>query len=547
MNKKLTPIVIFAAICIGLIAGTFLQKNAAEAETPQAGAPAAYTHRSTRGTYSNDYQKLNEVLSIINTFYVDTVNTGKVTEDVLEDVLHDLDPHSAYIPADEVEEVNEDLTGSFSGIGVSFSILNDTVTIVDVIAGGPSEKLGILPGDRIVQVNDSDFTGEQLTNTKVMKTLRGEKGTKVKVGIMRRDYAELLSFTITRGDIPLNSVDVAYQLNDSTGYIKISRFAANTHTEFLTEMNTLRNKGCKNYIVDLRNNSGGYLNTAIELVNEFLPANKLIVYTQGKIWPRDDSYSDGRGSFADAGVCLLINEWSASASEIFAGAIQDHDRGWIVGRRSFGKGLVQQPYPLADGSELRLTIARYYTPSGRCIQKPYAQGEIDRYDEEIVERFEHGEFFSADSIQFADSLKYSTSKGRTVYGGGGIMPDYFVAEDTTYMTDYYRNVLYKGLVYEFAFDYADKNRAELSRCKTHDELVPMLERWGYYEKFVSFAEKKGETADRDQMKKSEAELRKLLASYICRNILGDKGFYPVFNGNDKTIEKALEVVGTEVR
>lgn len=545
MNKKTTIYVIAVSICIGLCLGTFFEKNAAASQVS-----AKNSIRSVYkidNTYSNDYSKLNEVLTLINTFYVDTVNTEKVTEDILPQVLHDLDPHSVYIPADEVEEANEDLNGSFSGIGVSFSILNDTITIVDVIAGGPSEKLGILPGDRIVQVNDSSFVGEWLTNTKVMKTLRGEKGTKVKIGILRRDYDGILNFEITRGDIPINSVDVAYMINDSIGYIKISRFGANTYTEFITELNTLKREGCNSYIVDLRGNSGGYLNTAILMINEFLAPNKLIVYTEGKIWPRDESYSDGRGQFSNAKVCVLINEWSASASEIFAGAIQDQDRGWIVGRRSFGKGLVQQPYNLKDGSELRLTIARYYTPSGRCIQKPYAQGEIDKYDEEIIDRFEKGEIFSPDSISFADSLKYTTSKGRTVYGGGGIMPDYFVAEDTSYYSDYYKDVLYKGYIYEYAFDYSDNNRQNLTRYKDYKELTTHLQDSGIFDKFMAFASRKGVSPKNGDIEKSEAAITELLSAYICRNIFGDKGFYPVFNQNDPTIKKAVEVIGNDVQ
>lgn len=547
MSKKNAIYIAAFSVCAGLLLGAFFEKNAAAAKLTSTTPTATVYRISGNNTYSNEFTKLNEVLTLINTFYVDTINAGKVTEDILPQVLHDLDPHSVYIPADEVEEANEDLNGSFSGIGVSFSILNDTITIVDVIAGGPSEKLGILPGDRIVQVGDSAFVGEWLNNTKVMKTLRGERGTKVKIGILRHGYDGILQFEITRGDIPVNSVDVAYMVNDSTGYIKVSRFGANTYTEFVTELNTLEREGCKAYIVDLRGNSGGYLNTAIQMINEFLGPNELIVYTEGKIWPRDDAYADGRGKFSDAKVCVLINEWSASASEIFAGAIQDHDRGWIVGRRSFGKGLVQQPYPLKDGSELRLTIARYYTPSGRCIQKPYAQGEIDAYDEEIVDRFEKGEIFSADSISFADSLKYHTDKGRTVYGAGGIMPDYFVAEDTSYFSDYYKEVLYKGLVYEYAFDYSDDNRSLLGKYHEHEELVFYLHKDGIFDKFKAFASGKGISPKAGELEKSQAAIDELLCAYICRNILGDKGFYPVFNQNDPTLQKAVEVICTEVR
>jgi carboxyl-terminal processing protease len=391
-------------------------------------------------------------LQLIDRAYVDTINKPKLIEDILPAILTDLDPHSVYIPKDEVQSMNEDLEGSFSGIGVQFNIQNDTIMIVDVIAGGPSEKLGILPGDRIVMVNDTNFTGKEITNNRVVKKLRGPKGSTVKVGITRNGSNQIWDFNITRDDIPVNSVDIAYPIQPGIGYIKGSQFGANTYNEFLTQLMLLREKqGCQKFIIDLRGNSGGYLHAAIYMINEFLQKEQLIVYTEGRSYPREDVRADGNGYFKNNDICVLINEWSASASEIFAGAIQDHDRGWIIGRRSFGKGLVQQQMDLQDGSQLRLTIARYYIPSGRCIQKPYKQGETEQYESELEKRYEHGEFFDQDSIVQNDSVVYYTSLGRKVYGGGGVMPDYFIGQDTTAYSPYYRQAFNSMALYSFCF------------------------------------------------------------------------------------------------
>ena len=495
---------------------------------------------------TSTYNKLNEVLNIIDEAYVDTINKHKLVEDILPQVLKDLDPHSVYVPKDEVESMNEDLEGSFSGIGVQFNIQNDTIMIVDVIAGGPSERLGILPGDRIVMVNDSNFTGKSISNNKVVKTLRGKKGTVVKVGIKRNGSNKIWDFSITRDDIPVNSVDIAYPITPTIGYIKISRFGANTYNEFLTQLMWLREKeGCKDFIIDLRNNSGGYLSAAIYMINEWLPKGQLIVYTEGRNYRRENAVADGTGRFKNNNVCVLINEWSASASEIFAGAIQDQDRGWVIGRRSFGKGLVQQQMPLSDGSEMRLTIARYYTPSGRCIQKPYKQGEVDEYDADIENRYEHGEFFAQDSIVQNDSVVYYTSLGRKVYGGGGVMPDYFVGQDTTQYTPYYRQVFNSMTLYNFCFAYTDKNRATLKQYKTWQELQAYLCTTGYLEEFFQYAEQKGIKRNDKEIKQSEKLIKNQIQAYICRNILGDKGFYPVLNLDDKTVQKAVEVLTSD--
>lgn len=535
-NSNLTPIWLSIAAAIGIYIGVWLTQNAMQNASP------VVVPTSTTSTYN----KLNEVLNIIDEAYVDTINKHKLVEDILPQVLKDLDPHSVYVPKDEVESMNEDLEGSFSGIGVQFNIQNDTIMIVDVIAGGPSERLGILPGDRIVMVNDSNFTGKSISNNKVVKTLRGKKGTVVKVGIKRNGSNKIWDFSITRDDIPVNSVDIAYPITPTIGYIKISRFGANTYNEFLTQLMWLREKeGCKDFIIDLRNNSGGYLSAAIYMINEWLPKGQLIVYTEGRNYRRENAVADGTGRFKNNNVCVLINEWSASASEIFAGAIQDQDRGWVIGRRSFGKGLVQQQMPLSDGSEMRLTIARYYTPSGRCIQKPYKQGEVDEYDADIENRYEHGEFFAQDSIVQNDSVVYYTSLGRKVYGGGGVMPDYFVGQDTTQYTPYYRQVFNSMTLYNFCFAYTDKNRATLKQYKTWQELQAYLCTTGYLEEFFQYAEQKGIKRNDKEIKQSEKLIKNQIQAYICRNILGDKGFYPVLNLDDKTVQKAVEVLTSD--
>lgn len=535
-NSNLTPIWLSIAAAIGIYIGVWLTQNAMQNASP------VVVPTSTTSTYN----KLNEVLNIIDEAYVDTINKHKLVEDILPQVLKDLDPHSVYVPKDEVESMNEDLEGSFSGIGVQFNIQNDTIMIVDVIAGGPSERLGILPGDRIVMVNDSNFTGKSISNNKVVKTLRGKKGSVVKVGIKRNGSNKIWDFSITRDDIPVNSVDIAYPITPTIGYIKISRFGANTYNEFLTQLMWLREKeGCKDFIIDLRNNSGGYLSAAIYMINEWLPKGQLIVYTEGRNYRRENAVADGTGRFKNNNVCVLINEWSASASEIFAGAIQDQDRGWVIGRRSFGKGLVQQQMPLSDGSEMRLTIARYYTPSGRCIQKPYQQGEVDEYDADIENRYEHGEFFAQDSIVQNDSVVYYTSLGRKVYGGGGIMPDYFVGQDTTQYTPYYRQAFNSMVLYNFCFSYTDKNRATLKKYKTWQELTAYLETTSYVEEFIQYAEQKGIKRNDKEIKQSEKLIKNQIQAYICRNILGDKGFYPVLNLDDKTVQKAVEVLTSD--
>lgn len=544
MKNKL-PIIASLALAIGIIMGVMLPRENQASNNPNVNNGEYQSIAIPTG--SNNFNKLNYVLYLLKSMYVDSIKTDELTEKIIPRILEELDPHSTYVPKDEVEMANSDLEGSFSGIGVQFNIQNDTVMVVDVIAGGPSEKIGIMPGDRIIEVNDSVFVGKDINNNKVLKTLRGEKGTKVNVGIKRSSSSETLYFTITRGDIPVNSVDIAYPITPKIGYIKVSRFGANTYNEFVTELTKLKKQGCEEFIIDLRYNSGGYLHAAIKMINEFLEKNELIVYTEGRSYPREDALANGNGMFRKNPICVLINEWSASASEIFAGAIQDQDRGIIVGRRSFGKGLVQQQMPIFDGSEVRITIAHYYTPSGRSIQKPYEGGNIEEYEKDILNRYEHGEFFSSDSIAAGDSIKYYTKNGRVVYGGGGIMPDYFVAQDTTGHTPYYTEALNKSYIYNFAFQYSDKNRSTLKKFKDYNELCDYLDKENINLQFYKFAETKGLTSETAGQVEAADIINNLLKAYISRNIMGESAFYPILNSKDETIIKALEVMGATER
>ena len=537
--KNRLPIIASIALALGVTLGVMLPR---ENKASNTNAGLSENQIFAAQTAEANFNKLNYVLFLLKSMYVDSIKTGELTEKIIPLVLEELDPHSTYVPKEEAEAANEELEGSFSGIGVQFNIQNDTVMVVDVIAGGPSEKVGIMPGDRIIEVNDSSFVGKDINNNKVLKTLRGEKNTKVNVGIKRNSSAETLYFTITRGDIPVNSVDIAYAITPKIGYIKVSRFGANTYNEFVTELTKLKKQGCEEFMIDLRYNSGGYLHAAIKMINEFLEKGELIVYTEGRSYPREDAIANGKGMFKDIPVCVLINEWSASASEIFAGAIQDQDRGIIVGRRSFGKGLVQQQVPLFDDSQVRITIAHYYTPSGRSIQKPYEGGKLEEYEKDLLNRYEHGEFFSADSIAAGDSIKYYTKEGRVVYGGGGIMPDYFVPQDTTGHTPYYTEAQNKGYTYSFAFQYADKNRETLKKFKDYNELCAHLDSENINLQFYKYAEGKGLTSSTAGQAECADVINNVLKAYISRNIIGEKAFYPILNSKDETIIRALEVM-----
>ena len=484
--------------------------------------------------------KVETILNLIKEEYVDSINIKDLEEKVIPHIMDNLDPHSVYIPAKNLSQVNEELEGNFGGIGVQFSIQNDTVMVVAVISGGPSEKLGILPGDRIIKVNDSIIAGVGITNNDVMHKLRGKMGTKVKVSILRRNVDKLIDFDITRGEIPLTSVDVAYKINDSTGYVKIDRFAQNTYQEFITAVAKLKKENCKNIIIDLRNNPGGLLDVAYSITNEFLKRGELIFYTQGKSQPRREVKANGLGTCQDSKLIVLINEFSASASEIFAGAMQDNDRGLIMGRRSFGKGLVQSQIPLADGSALRLTVARYYTPSGRCIQKPYKIGDAEDYYKDIIHRYEHGEFFDKDSVVQNDTLKYYTKSGRVVYGGGGIMPDIFVPRDTTLYSDFYYDLRANGIIYQFALKYADENRTELNKYGDAGSMLKYLNTQPVFNEFTRFLKKKKIKADQKQMERSRPLIDVELKAYIARNIIDNKGFYPIIQQVDNVLQEAVK-------
>ena len=530
-NKKLRyiPIIIAVSIVAGICIGTFYDNRFSE--DPKGG--------SGFGSFSN---KLNGLLRIIDDQYVDTVNMAELIEDAMPQILGELDPHSSYIPAKDLQAVNDDLRGSFSGIGVQFTIQQDTIHISDVIAGGPSEKVGIMPGDRIVEIDDSAFVGKIVTNNESMKRLKGPKGSEVKLGVFRQGEKELLHFTIIRGDIPNKSIKAAYMINDKYGYINIEKFGEATYPEMLIALAQLHQNNCEGIIIDLRGNTGGYMGAAIQMVNEFLPKGKLIVYTEGRKAPREDYPSNGTGSSQQLPIIVLLDEGSASASEIFAGAIQDNDRGTIIGRRSFGKGLVQQPIEFNDGSAIRLTIARYYTPSGRCIQKPYQKGKDEAYELDIINRYEHGEFFSQDSIKQDESHIYYTSLGRPVYGGGGIMPDIFVPQDTTGITSYFSMAVNRGLTIQFAFHYTDKNRQKLQKYDNADDLLKYLKTQNILEKFAQFAESKGLKRRNILMYKSKELFNRNLYGNIIYNMLNMEEYLKFLNQSDKTVLKALEVL-----
>lgn len=486
--------------------------------------------------------KINNILDIIDQQYVDTVNMTQLINNTASNLIKELDPHSVLIPVEDLQLVTDELEGSFSGIGVSFNIPNDTILIISVISRGPAEKAGILPFDRIISIDDSIVAGKNISQTKIMRTLRGAKNSKVKLGIERENSSELIYFDVTRGDVPNYSIDVSYVLGNNTGYIKIKNFARTTYNEFITAIAKLKQEGCKGFIIDLRDNSGGYMDAAIRMINEFMPGRSPIVYTEGKAFKRQDFYADGKGSCQDVPLVILTNELSGSASEIFAGAIQDNDRGLIIGRRTYGKGLVQAPLELEDGSELRLTVARYYTPSGRCIQKTYELGKSDEYEMDLYNRYMHGEYYSADSIKMDEGLTFTTMGGRIVYGGGGIMPDIFIPRDTSNITSYYSNIINTGILYQFTLEYSDRNHSALNKFKTYEELYACLQKRPLLHEFIQYAESKGIKNRPTLIQISKGLIEKSLYAYIIRNFFDYAGFYPVFQQDDVALHRAVEVL-----
>jgi len=488
-------------------------------------------------------RKYNSLMQMIKFAYVDTVNESKLVEKAIVETLKELDPHSMYISKKDLQRANEELVGNFEGIGVQFEILRDTINIVHPIPGGPSERLGILSGDKIIKIESEDVTGKKITNQFVFDRLRGKKGTKVNVSIYRSGKKDLIDFTIVRDKIPINSIDASYMIEPGIGYINLTRFSSTSMKEFTDAMVKLNEQGLKSLILDLRNNGGGYMNTAIELADQFLEAKKLIVYTQGRTSPREDYYSTGNGILKNGKLVIMINENSASASEIVSGAIQDLDRGIIVGRRSFGKGLVQRPFQLPDSSEVRLTTARYYTPSGRSIQKPYSEG-VDKYYEDFTTRLKHGEMENSDSIKFPDSLKFHTSKGRVVYGGGGIMPDVFIPLDTIPFTDYFLNLRRKNVINLFSGDYVDRYRKDLQTkypdFNSFDKKFIIDD--AFMKDFLSLAEKQGVKMNEKEYGLSETLIKSQIKSLIAQKLWDVNESYKIINREDNEVQKAIGII-----
>lgn len=520
-STTLVPLAIAISIAVGILIGNYMNSNS---------------------PMSNAEKKMSTILNLIEKNYVDTIDIDELVEMSLPKLMSSLDPHSTYISKEDLASVNEDLAGSFSGVGISFQILNDTVTVVEVITGGPAEKVGLQAGDRIVSVNDKNLTGTDITNEDVFKNLRGEKGTVAKLGIKRHNSKDILTYDVTRGDIPVNSVNSFYLLSDNIGYIKVDKFAKNTYSEFLAALNCLCMDGAEKFIIDLRDNSGGYMDQAIMMANEFLPVGSLIVYTKART-PENVmvAYSDGTGIFQSVPIAVLTNEYSASASEIFAGAMQDNDRGIIIGRRSFGKGLVQNQTELKDSSAVRLTVARYYTPSGRSIQKEYELGKGSKYESDISDRYLHGEFYNEDSIKFDKTQTFKTIGGRTVYGGGGIMPDIFVPEDTTGVTSYYINVVNLGLIQKFAFKVTDQYREILKNTDSIEQLLKSIPRdETLLNNFVQYAKDNGVPKRWYYINQSKELILRQIKAMIARDVLGYNEFYQIYNQNDKPIISATK-------
>ncbi len=529
-SNRFVPLIIAISVIVGMFIGTIFANRFAG---------------NKLSIINSSQSKLNDLLHIIDDMYVDTINLGEIVEGAIPKILTELDPHSSYIPAKDAQTADDDLRGSFSGIGVQFTIRQDTIRVNNVIKGGPSEKIGILAGDKIIAIDGKPFVGKEVTNEETFRRLRGEKGTKVKLGIQRHGHTKPLTFTVVRGDIPVSSIDATYKPVDGLGYIRINKFGETTYGEMLASLAELEESGSLNgLIIDLRDNGGGYLSTAIQIVNEFLPKDKLIVYTEGRRSKREEFRSNGTGAYKDLPLIILTNESSASASEIFAGAIQDNDRGVIIGRRTFGKGLVQQPLEFSDGSCIRLTIARYYTPSGRCIQKPFVKGDLEDYEMDIVSRYQRGEFFSQDSIRQTGKA-FKTSIGRTVYDGGGIMPDYFVGEDTTALSTYYTECVTQGTIAQFCYDYTDNHRSELVKLGNAMSIEKNLRQNAVLDQFIRYADNHGISRRNNQIITSQKLLEKSIYGTIIYNALDMSDYLQYLNREDNTMLKAIEIYKTK--
>ncbi len=533
MSKKNSKLQIYLPIAFALvlIAGIWIGSNLSSGGVQSTGVLQLG---------NKSYNKVSDILDFIIKDYVDTVNFSKLEDDAIESLLKELDPHSMYISRDEFNSVNDPLLGSFEGIGISFRIEKDTITVISPIPGGPSEKVGLMAGDRIVKVDDSLIAGIGITNPGAMRLLKGKKGTKVKVTNYRRGVPELIDFTITRDVIPTYSVDVAYMYNDKIGYIKLNKFSATTYEEFVEAAGNLVEEGMEKLILDLRGNPGGLMQAAIEISDEFLPDGKLIVYTDGKSRPKRHAFATDDGDLENLDVVVLIDENSASSSEIVAGALQDNDKGLIIGRRSFGKGLVQEQVTLPDGSAVRLTTARYYTPTGRSIQRPYDKGDAESYYMEYYHRYVNGELTNVDSIDFNDSLKFYTPKGKVVYGGGGIMPDIFVPLVTDSIHTYYNLLANKGLIYQFAFDYTDKNRPWLNNFEDFETFNRAFKMDNNtFNELVKYASNKGIKETDEVINISKDKISILFKAFVGRNVLDEEGFYPIYHKIDTTFNRAV--------
>lgn len=524
-SNRFMPLLMALCVVVGILIGTFY---------------ANHFSGNRLNIINSGSNRLSNLLHIVDDQYVDKVTIDSLVDMAIPQILADLDPHSVYIPAKDAQAVTDDLKGSFSGVGIEFTIRKDTIHVQNVVKNGPAQRAGILAGDKIVSVDGKTFVGKVVTQDEAMRRLKGPKDTKVKIGVVRYGQKAVKYFTVTRGDIPQRSITATYMLDKSTGYIKIKNFGETTYPELLIALAQLSQERFSNLVIDLRDNGGGYMNSAVQMANEFLPKNKLIVYMQGRKSPRQDFRSDGHGSYQKIPLIVLINEASASASEIFAGAMQDNDRATIIGRRSFGKGLVQQQIGFPDGSMIRLTIARYYTPSGRCIQKPFKPGDNQDYDNDLLTRYQHGEFFSQDSIKHTGPA-YHTSIGRIIYGGGGITPDIFVAEDTLSMTSYYKQAAMSGLILQYAFNYTDNNRQKLNTYSSMMEMSKYLVSQNTVEQFAAFADKNGLKRRNLMIRKSHKLLERFINSRIIYNMLDEQAWTEYINQDDPTIATALRV------